>query len=64
MRMIIEAQCKDCGKHIGYASLYGGQIADGITYVRHISHGETNLELLCDECRVGRIDLDEVDEHE
>lgn len=56
--MIIEAQCNQCHKHIGHASLTGKYIDDDITLVRTIANSYAHMELLCDECRVGRIDLD------
>ena len=60
--MIIEAQCCQCNKHIGYASLTGKYIDDDITLVRTVANSYARMELLCDECRVGRIDLNEGDE--
>ena len=61
--MIIEARCNDCGKRIGYVMLLGdtGLLTD-TKYVKKISSQWVSATLLCDECREGQVDLEEMKE--
>ena len=62
--MIIDAICNKCKKKIGYASISGDDAKNlkGMDCFASVKYRYLCIELLCDECRVGRIDLAEGDE--
>lgn len=54
--MIVEARCNECGERIGYISINAHLKTK---YIKTIRDGNAYVELLCDDCREGRLDLDE-----
>lgn len=58
--MIIEARCNICGKRFGYASLTGADWYH-TSFMKTVQCREMLVEMLCDECREGRIDIDQTE---
>lgn len=58
--MIIEARCSVCGKRFGYASLTGADWYH-TSFMKTVRCREMLVEMLCDECREGRIDIDQTE---
>lgn len=60
--MILETRCNRCGKHIGYVSMTDlpgikSKFVKTIEKRGHISGDYVQIELMCDSCRDGIIDL-------
>lgn len=51
-----ETYCNECGERIGYISINAHLKTK---YIKTIRDGNAYVELLCDDCREGRLDLDE-----
>lgn len=58
--MIIEARCNVCGKRFGYASVTGVDWYN-TPFMKTVRCREMLIEMLCDECRKGRIDIDQTE---
>lgn len=59
--MIFEARCNDCDKRIGYISILGDVSGlEETKCIKQISYRAARIVLLCDKCREGRFDLNEV----
>ena len=59
--MIIEARCRECGRHIGFISTQSvsgdSKYLGKLEYAKQIRHKDFVVGFMCDQCRDGVVEL-------